>query len=142
MAVGAYDTTESSTQGGSYNNKYRDSRIFPPYSALLWDPKISYYGARVEDQNSIASYILDTPLSFGSGFGGHISINHLLVEAAEQELVSATKYADRKRQQHQLAERYAAANLGYEPIDFEKMGGLEIGEFEFLKGIFILVDEW
>ena len=40
--------------------------------------------------------------------------NHLLAEIAEQELASATKDADRKRQQHQLAERCAAANLGYE----------------------------
>ena len=49
--------------------------------------------------------------------------NHLLAEAAEQELVSATKYADQKRQQHQLAERCAAAILGYESIVFESMGG-------------------
>ena len=67
--------------------------------------------------------------------------NHLLVEATEQEFVSITKYADRKCQQHQLAERCAAANLGYEPIDFENMGGLETGDIEFLKGICALVDE-
>ena len=62
-------------------------------------------------------------------------------ESAHEELSSATRYAEWKWQNQLLADRYNAANLGYESLVFQNIGGLEKGGYGLLNSIISLVDQ-
>ena len=63
-----------------------------------------------------------------------------LHEAAREVLASSKRYSQHKRNSRGLGDRCAAANIGYEPVAFESLGGLEKGGEDLLKSIYALGD--
>ena len=67
-------------------------------------------------------------------------LSSVLTQAAMDRLSVDTSYAERKRGRNNIGERYMSANLDYEFIVFESLGGIEQGGMILLSNLCKKID--